>query len=265
MAPGSSANGSFLRFVGLGLDGGPDSSLRGAFLSRAFLEALAGAHRKEVGALVDEDVVAGDLVAATVHARVVKQLDGLLAVVDLDTQGFAVHPAALLLAFLGVLLLLEAHRRAGGRGRLVTLGVLAHHDSVGAHRDRALGEHDVPLENVHAPRLVGAHPVGLDLRRLVLVALLGPGRQGHHHKRQVEKEPHFLGSNRATTSAMSWNSCDSLLYSMPRPLIERLSSVIVTSRSVRTSERSRRICRKLVVRRASGFSSSASRTSTTSS
>jgi hypothetical protein len=73
------------------------------------------------------------------------------------------------------------------------------------------------------------------------------------------------GSKRATTSDCRRNWRASLLYSMPRPTRERPSSTMVTSRSVRTSERSRMMCRKLVVMRASGSASCASRTSTTSS
>ena len=57
----------------------------------------------------------------------------------------------------GVWLLAEARRLAGGGGELEALGVLAHHDAVGAQQDRALGEHHVAFEDVHAARVVGAH------------------------------------------------------------------------------------------------------------
>src|SRR5829696_5019076 len=95
----------------LGLDGRRDPS------------ALRG-HLVEVGALVDEDVVAGHLVAAAVDARLVEQLDLLVAVVELDAQRLALHPDALLLAGLRVLALAEARRLAGRGGQLEALGIL---------------------------------------------------------------------------------------------------------------------------------------------
>src|SRR6185503_17578007 len=74
----------------LGLDDRLDATL--------LLAALARAHLVEVGALVDENVVAGDLVAAAVDARLVEQLDLLVAVVELDAQRLALDPDAFLLA-----------------------------------------------------------------------------------------------------------------------------------------------------------------------
>src|SRR5205814_618916 len=100
-ADSASAAGSFPRFFrpGLGLDDGLDPAAG---------RSLAG-DREEVRALVDEDVIARDLVAVAVDPGLLEQLDLLVAIVHFDTQRLAVHPAALL-AVLRVLPLTKAHR-----------------------------------------------------------------------------------------------------------------------------------------------------------
>src|SRR6185503_399197 len=205
-------------------------------------------------------------VAAAVDARLVEQLDLLVLVVELDAQRLALDPDAFLLAGLGVLALAEFRRLAGGGGELEAFRVLAHDQLLGGEPDGALGDHHVAFEDVQAARVVGAHLVGLDLRRLVAVGLLGQRRRGENQQQQ-DDALHCLGSSselkRATTSWRSTSSRDRLLYSMPRPCSERLPSTIFTSLSVRTSERSRRIWRNSVVMCASGPCSEASRTSTT--
>src|SRR5258707_11437424 len=74
--------------------------------------ALARRHGEEIRALVDEDVVAGDFVAAAIDARRLEQLDLAALVVELDALGLALEPAALLLGGLRVLALAKAHRIA---------------------------------------------------------------------------------------------------------------------------------------------------------
>src|SRR2546422_9514857 len=154
--------------------------------------------------------------------------------------------------------------RSRGRG-LIALGILAHDDARGAHQDGPLGEHHVALEDVHASRVVGAKAVGFDLRRLVPVRLFGPGdaRRRKNCRQPDALHGPFFGSKRPRTSAFRVNCRDSVLYSMPPPLSELRSSPIVTSRSVRPRARARTMCRKLVLKRASGRSAMASRTSTT--
>src|ERR1041385_4316978 len=233
---GSVAGPSFLPVLA---DAGALAGLHGHGDPARFLAPLAGGHLVKIRALVDEDVGAGHLVAAAVDARVVEQLKGLLALVDLDAQRLAVHPLALLLAFLRVQLLLEAHRRAGGAGELVALGVLAHDDALGAHRDCPLGQDHVALVDRHALDVVRAHAVRLDLGGLVAICLLGPRGQNSNQKYNENPARHFFGSKRPRTSAIRLNTRDSASYSMPRPVRERESSTIVTSRSVRPRARPR--------------------------
>src|SRR5262249_15770641 len=120
------------------------------------------------------------------------------------------------------------------------------------------------FEHVHAPRVVGTHAVRFDLDRLRAVGLLGV-RQGGAQQQQPWSELHgaFFASNRARTSARRKSSRVSVRYSMPRPVSQRPSCSKSTSRSVRTSALSRRMCRKLVVIFAGGSLASASRSSTT--
>src|SRR5207245_11233156 len=193
---------------------------------------------EEIGALVDQDVVARHLVAVAVDARVFEQLDLAVAVVDLDAQGLAVDPGTVL-AFLRILPLPETHRVAGGGRGLITLGILAHDDALGAHQDRPLAAHHVALEDVHASRVVGAQAVGFDLRRFVPVRLFGPGdaRRRKNCRQPDALHGAFFGSKRPRTSAFRVNWRDSVLYSMPRPLNELRSSTIVTSGSVRRRAR----------------------------
>src|SRR6202008_3332975 len=228
--------------------------------------ALARGHLVKVRALIDEDVVAGDLVAAAVDARVVVEVDLLVAVVELDAQRLAFDPDALLLARLGILALAEACRLAGRGGELEAFSVLAHNQAIGAEADGPLGDDDIALEDVQPPRVVGAHLVRLDLRGLVAVGLLAEP----DHRENQQHSPHeralhsaSFGPKRATTALRSTSSRVSLLYSMPRPCSERPPSTILTSRSVRTSERSRSTWRNSVVMRASGPSAEASGTSST--
>src|SRR5204862_7561286 len=155
----------------------------------------------------------------------------------LDAQRLAIGPQAVA-AILRVTLLLEAHRLAVSGGELEAVGILPHHDAVGAYRDGSLREHDVTFENGHATRVVGTHLVGFDVGRLVAVRLLGEGRQDdrgeggrqgggeqtaarflHHGSSAL-----FIGSYRPRTRSRRYNSCESLWYSMPRPVSTRVPS-----------------------------------------
>src|SRR5690606_29117266 len=117
------------------------------------------------------DVVAGDLVAAAGDLGAVEELGLLAAAVVLDALGFALDVFGGAIATLA-----EGGQAFAGRGGDAVLEagcVLGHDQLVAANRQRALGEDDAALEDVHLVAVVDGEAVGLDVDRLVAVGLLG--------------------------------------------------------------------------------------------